>query len=188
LMTKLLRLLRGGNKVVQESALTALASTADTAQETFSKYYDHVTPILKQIIVSANTPEYRMLRAKAIECVTLVGMAVGKQRFSSDAIEVMNIMQQLQANGFDSDDQTTSYMLQAWTRVCKCLGSDFLPYLGTVMPPLLHSAQLKPDVTVVNQDEATGEEDEEEDEDLEHLDLLSRRVERRFQAIYHTGL
>ena len=33
LMTKLLSLLRGGNKVVQESALTALASTADTAQE-----------------------------------------------------------------------------------------------------------------------------------------------------------
>ena len=183
LMTKLLSLLRGGNKVVQESALTALASTADTAQETFSKYYDHVTPILKQIIVSANTPEYRMLRAKAIECVTLVGMAVGKQRFSSDAIEVMNIMQQLQANGFDSDDQTTSYMLQAWTRVCKCLGSDFLPYLGTVMPPLLHSAQLKPDVTVVNQDEATGEEDEEEDEDLEHLDFGDKRVSIRTSVL-----
>ena len=113
LMTKLLSLLRAGNKVVQESALTALASTADTAQETFSKYYDHVVPLLKEIIVSANTPDYRMLRAKAIECVTLVGMAVGKQRFSGDAIEVMNIMQQLQANGFDADDQTTSYMLQA---------------------------------------------------------------------------
>jgi len=180
LMTKLLSLLRAGNKVVQESALTALASTADTAQETFSKYYDHVVPLLKEIIVSANTPDYRMLRAKAIECVTLVGMAVGKQRFSGDAIEVMNIMQQLQANGFDADDQTTSYMLQAWTRVCKCLGSDFIPYLSTVMPPLLQSAQLKPDVTVVNIDDADDQnEDDDEDDDLEHLEFGDKRVSIR---------
>ena len=196
LMTKLLSLLRGGNKVVQESALTALASTADTAQETFSKYYDHVVPLLKEIIVSANTPDYRMLRAKAIECVTLVGMAVGKQRFSGDAIEVMNIMQQLQASGFDADDQTTSYMLQAWTRVCKCLGADFIPYLSTVMPPLLQSAQLKPDVTVVNiDDDGDQSDDDDEDEDLEHLEFGDKRVsirtsilEEKIDGVFHVVL
>jgi hypothetical protein len=33
LMTKLLQMLQGGHRMVQEAALTALASTADNAQE-----------------------------------------------------------------------------------------------------------------------------------------------------------
>ena len=43
-------------------------------------------------------------------------------------------------------------MLQAWARLCKCLGQDFLPYMSVVMPPLLQSAQLKPDVTITSAD------------------------------------
>lgn len=43
-------------------------------------------------------------------------------------------------------------MLQAWARLCKCLGQDFLPYMRVVMPPLLLSAQLKPDVTITSAD------------------------------------
>lgn len=43
---------------------------------------------------------------------------------------------------------------QAWARLCKCLGQDFLPYMNTVMPPLLRSAQLKPDVTITDADDS----------------------------------
>ena len=43
-------------------------------------------------------------------------------------------------------------LLQAWARLCKCLGQDFLPYMSVVMPPLLQSAQLKPDVTITSAD------------------------------------
>ena len=56
-----------------------------------------------------------MLRAKAVECISLVGMAVGKERFASDAKEVMDMLMQLQAGGFEDDDATISYMQQAWT-------------------------------------------------------------------------
>ena len=38
--------------------------------------------------------------------------------------------------------------MQAGARICKALGDEFLPYLEVVMPPLLHSAKLQPDVTV----------------------------------------
>jgi len=44
------------------------------------------------------------------------------------------------------------YLLQAWARLCKCLGQDFLPYMEFVMPPLLQSASLKPDVTITSAD------------------------------------
>ena len=37
---------------------------------------------------------------------------------------------------------------QAWGRIAKALGPDFIPYLSVVMPPLLKSADIKPDVEV----------------------------------------
>lgn len=101
----------------------------------------------------------------------------------------------LQGSQMEADDPITSYMLQvnsnnmlglsviykhkqvsslaysyltlsqAWARLCKCLGQDFLPYMSVVMPPLLQSAQLKPDVTITSADS----EDEAEDSDDERF-------------------
>ena len=68
----------------------------------------------------------------------------------------------LQSINLAADDPTNSYMLSAGARICKCLGQEFLPYLSIVMPPLLHSAQLKPDVEVKGSSEDS---DEEEDDD-----------------------
>lgn len=68
----------------------------------------------------------------------------------------------VQSQPLDADDPTSSYMLQAGARLCKCLGEEFLPYLGVVMPPLLHAAQLKPDVNVADNDSDDEEEDDEE--------------------------
>ena len=34
-----------------------------------------------------------------------------------------------QAQPMDDDDPTSSYMLQAGARICKCLGDEFLPYM-----------------------------------------------------------
>lgn len=55
-------------------------------------------------------------------------------------------------------------IFQAWARLCKCLGQDFLPYMNVVMPPLLQSAQLKPDVTITSADS-----DDDIDEDDERF-------------------
>lgn len=37
-------------------------------------------PCLKYIISNANTPELKLLRGKTIECVSLIGLAVGKEK------------------------------------------------------------------------------------------------------------
>ena len=74
----------------------------------------------------------------------------------------------LQSVNLAADDPTNSYMLSAGARICKCLGQEFLPYLSIVMPPLLHSAQLKPDVEVKGSSEDS---DEEEDDDEVGLSL-----------------
>ncbi|KAI5675094.1 hypothetical protein M9H77_06044 [Catharanthus roseus] len=175
IVSKLLVLLQNGKQMVQEGALTALASVADSSQEQFQKYYDAVMPYLKTILVNATDKSNRMLRAKAMECISLVGMAVGKEKFRDDAKQVMEVLMSLQGSQMEADDPTTSYMLQAWARLCKCLGQDFLPYMSVVMPPLLQSAQLKPDVTITSAD-SDNEIDESDDESMETITLGDKRI------------
>ncbi|KAI4340588.1 hypothetical protein MLD38_025407 [Melastoma candidum] len=174
LVSKLLVLLQNGKQMVQEGALTALASVADSSQEHFQKYYDAVMPYLKVILVNATDKSNRMLRAKAMECISLVGMAVGKEKFRDDAKQVMEVLMSLQGSQMENDDPTTNYMLQAWARLCKCLGQDFLPYMSVVMPPLIQSAQLKPDVTITSADD--DEIDESDDEGMETITLGDKRI------------
>ncbi|KAG2431232.1 hypothetical protein HXX76_009760 [Chlamydomonas incerta] len=157
LIQKLLTLLQHGARLVQEGALTALASVADSSQDLFLKYYDTVMPLLLHILTSANAKEHRLMRAKALECISLVGMAVGRDRFRDHARQVLAYMQQVQAAGVDPDDPLASYMLQAGARLCKCLGPEFIEYLPLVMPSLLASAQADPDVQVVDEDEVNAE-------------------------------
>ncbi|KAM0052856.1 putative armadillo-like helical, TOG domain, importin beta family [Helianthus debilis subsp. tardiflorus] len=174
IVSKLLVLLQNGKQMVQEGALTALASVADSSQEYFQKYYDVVMPYLKAILVNANDKANRMLRAKAMECISLVGMAVGKEKFRNDAKQVMEVLMSLQGSQMETDDPTTSYMLQAWARLCKCLGQDFLPYMSVVMPPLLQSAQLKPDVIITSAD--SDNEIESDDDSMETITLGDKRI------------
>jgi len=171
LIPQLLSLIQSGPKMVQEGGLTALASVADCAGTQFGKYYDAVVPILVHVIQNATAKEYRLLRAKALECVSLVGMAVGKERFMEHAQGIMGLMKQVQESNLEPDDPLLSYMQQAWTRVCKCLGRDFLPYMHVVMPPLIASVGKKPNVRVLEDDQ-----DVEGDEDAEIIDLGTARV------------
>ncbi|EPS59215.1 hypothetical protein M569_15595, partial [Genlisea aurea] len=92
IVSKLLQLLQNNKRMVQEGSLTALASVADSSQEEFKKYYDAVMPYLKAILVNATDKSNRMLRAKAMECISLVGMAVGKDKFKEDAKQVLPIL------------------------------------------------------------------------------------------------
>ena len=168
LVSKLLVLLQSPRNIVREGALTSLASVADSSKDYFVKYYDVVMPILTQILVTATDKTLRTLRAKAIECISLVGMAVGKEKFSVHAKAIMEALMQIQSAPMDEDDPTGGYLLQAWARICKCLGMDFLPYLQVVMPPLLASARLEPDVTL----KYVGEDDDDDDEDGDEVETL----------------
>jgi len=150
MVASLLRLLQEGRTLVQEQAVTAIAAIADCIEENFIKYYDSVIPFLKSILTNANNKEHRKLRGKAMECISLIGIAVGKEKFFQDAKEVMELLLKTQTAQLESDDPQVSFLLQAWARICKCLGQDFVPYLNIVMPPLLASARIPPDIRVTD--------------------------------------
>ncbi len=152
LLGKLAALLQEGPRQVQEQALTAIAAIADCVEGAFVKYYDLFMPFLKSVLVNAQGKEYRLMRGKAMECMSLIGVAVGKDKFLPDAREIMEELHRTQAHQLEADDPQISFMLQAWARICKCLGRDFVPYLAVVMPPVLASAKLSPDVVIHESD------------------------------------
>lgn len=47
----------------------------------------------------------------------------------------------------DYDDPQRPYVEEAMVRLCRCLKHEFTPYLATVLPPILETAQ-KSDIIV----------------------------------------
>ena len=163
LLNKLMILLQGNVRRVAEQAVTAIASVADVAEADFVPYYSSFMPGLKKILQVAQGKEYRMLRGKSMECISLIGVAVGKEAFGADAKEVMDLLLASQQGvELEPDDPQISFMLQACGRICKCLGEQFRPYLPFVIPPLLKSAQIDPELHV---SDADGDDDDQENEE-----------------------
>ncbi|KAK7864488.1 hypothetical protein R5R35_003107 [Gryllus longicercus] len=158
LSAKFKELVEKGTKLVLEQVVTTIASVADTSEEQFVTYYDRLMPCLKYIIQNANTEELKMLRGKAIECVSLIGLAVGAEKFMRDASEVMDMLLKTQTDGGDlpDDDPQTSYLISAWARICKILGKQFEQYLPLVMGPVMKAASMKPEVALLDNDDMQG--------------------------------
>ncbi|VVC43442.1 Hypothetical protein CINCED_3A008021 [Cinara cedri] len=156
LQARIADLMAGGSrKLVLEQIVTTIASVADTCEGSFVKFYDHLMPCLKQIISNAVSPELKLLRGKTIECVSLIGLAVGSDKFLADASEVMDLM--LATHNKDEklaeDDPQTSYLISSWARMCKIMGKQFEQYLPLVIGPVLNAASMRPEVALVDNDE-----------------------------------
>ncbi|XP_046887007.1 importin-5 [Hypomesus transpacificus] len=152
MVAKLQELIQKGTKLVLEQVVTSIASVADTAEEKFVPYYDLFMPSLKHIVENGVQKELRLLRGKTIECISLIGLAVGKEKFMPDASAVMQLLLKTQTdfNDLEDDDPQTSYMISAWARMCKILGKEFQQYLPVVMGPLMKTASIKPEVALLD--------------------------------------
>uniref|UniRef100_A0AAR2LIC1 TOG domain-containing protein n=1 Tax=Pygocentrus nattereri TaxID=42514 RepID=A0AAR2LIC1_PYGNA len=152
MVAKLQELIQKGTKLVLEQVVTSIASVADTAEEKFVPYYDLFMPSLKHIVENAVQKELRLLRGKTIECISLIGLAVGKEKFIPDASAVMQLLLKTQTdfNDLEDDDPQISYMISAWARMCKILGKEFQQYLPVVMGPLMKTASIKPEVALLD--------------------------------------
>lgn len=169
LNSKFKELVEKGNKLVLEQVVTTIASVADTCEKEFVAYYDRLMPCLKYIIQNANSEDLRMLRGKTIECVSLIGLAVGRDKFITDAGEVMDMLLKTHTEGdLPDDDPQTSYLITAWARMCKILGKQFEQYLPLVMGPVMRTAGMKPEVALLDNDEV---EDIEGDVDWSFINL-----------------
>ena len=162
LLTHLFQLLQSPKRYVQEQALSTIATIADSAEAAFSKYYDTLMPLLFRVLQQENTKELRLLRAKAMECATLIALAVGKQRLGNDAMALVQVLATIQQGIVDADDPQAQYLMHCWGRMCRVLGADFLPFLPSVMPPLVELASAKADIQLLDDEEQVEQVQQEE--------------------------
>mmetsp|Transcript_481 Transcript_481/g.866 ORF Transcript_481/g.866 Transcript_481/m.866 type:complete len:1101 (-) Transcript_481:101-3403(-) len=181
LLKKLLLLLQSSRRITQEQAVTAVAAVADAASAGFAPYYDTFIPLLKKVLsISAGRQELRRLRGKVMECISLIGLSVGRDKFGQDAAQVMDVLVRTQGRGLDADDPQSFYLMQAYARICRCLKEQFIPYLPYVMPGLLEAAAQKPEIEVLD---ALEDDQAEEEEGLETIKIGDKRIGIKTSAL-----
>ena len=129
--------------IVIESALNAIAAIADANKEQFAQNYQQLVPFLVSIIRSYTAGVYKQLRGKAIECLTLMCSAVGREVFRPHVTEVVSLLKDIQETQLSPNDPQVSYILTAWQRLCITLKDEFSTYLPHVIPGLLAMATIK---------------------------------------------
>ncbi|MCD7457320.1 hypothetical protein HAX54_034869 [Datura stramonium] len=148
IVNKLLVLLQHDKRMVQEEASKAFAYIADSVKKHFQTYYDSVMPHLKTVLRNQDLKYDLLLRARAMESISFVGRAVGKEKFREDAKQVIEVFISLQGLQSKGDDPSTKYLITACARICYCLGHDCLPYMSAIMPIYIQFAQLEPAMTI----------------------------------------
>ena len=99
----------------------------------FSRYYE-------QFVLHATGEKENRLRGKAFECMSLLDVAVGKEKFAADAQEAFGAMLN---TSLDADDLQREYIKEASERICTCLKLDFAPFLPALLPCTFHSLQVE---------------------------------------------
>ena len=188
LLEHLMQLLQNPRRYVQEQALSTIATVADSAESTFGKWYASLMPLLFNVLQQPNERELRLLRAKAMECATLIALAVGKEKIGQDAFTLVNILGNVQAGIVDEDDPQESYLLHCWGRMCRVLGQDFVPYLNAVMPPLVKLATAKADIQLLDDAENVAQIEQEEGWELvplkgKYIGIKTSSLDDKFMAI-----
>ncbi|CAE7672178.1 sal3, partial [Symbiodinium pilosum] len=137
LMEKLVMKLQGSqHRGVREEAITSIAVIAGVMEQDFVQYYDSIMPMLKQFVMTATSKKENRLRGKSFECMSLLGIAVGKEKFLNDAREAIGAMMNTQV---EADDVQREYIKEASERICTCLKKDFKPFLQPLLPGIFRN-------------------------------------------------
>ena len=130
-----------GAVTVRVRAMKATACLAEAAQEDFCPFYAHVMPGL---MACAQVPQVDIASA-ALQSLTIVGQAVGKDMYQNDAVQVMSwIIPALSSpSTFGSGE-----LLSACARIASVLEEDFAPYVDAVLPSLYEVAKAPADISI----------------------------------------
>mmetsp|Transcript_46029 Transcript_46029/g.82878 ORF Transcript_46029/g.82878 Transcript_46029/m.82878 type:complete len:1117 (+) Transcript_46029:122-3472(+) len=157
LMEKLvMKLQQSKHRGVREEAITSIAVIAGVIEKDFSQYYDSIMPMLKQFVMTATGEKENRLRGKSFECMSLLGIAVGKEKFLPDAREAIAAMMNTQV---EADDVQKEYIKEASERICTCLKKDFAPFLPPLLQGIFRNLSLD---DLANQAPARGQDDDED--------------------------
>ena len=80
-------------------------------------------PSLKYVLQNATDEKYRLLRGKVIECISLIGLAVGKEKFMQDCNDVMQLLLKTQTDQGElaDDDPQVLFLIFIIVRLVTCI-------------------------------------------------------------------
>ncbi|ETV92948.1 hypothetical protein H310_12945 [Aphanomyces invadans] len=162
ILSALFQALQTSPRQVQEQAITAVACVAKVVGDAFVLHYSVFMPVAAHLLTQSQGKQYALLRGKAMECVALIGQAVGKEAFLNDAKAVMDILLRHET---DDSGVELQYLTQACVRIASVLQEDFVAYLPLIVPKLLQQAATKPDVVLVDWNDETAATDDDDDDD-----------------------
>lgn len=129
--------LQAGPIIVQELCISCVMSVAETIPPAkICIYYDSLMPILKQLLAYAYRQGLEELWGDCIICSSMIGEAAGKEKFYTDALELMNQMMVIQQQT-SPDSNLKTYFVKTLVRIGRCLREDFMPYLPVLTTQLL---------------------------------------------------
>jgi len=153
MLLQLASLMQTQHRKATQQAVTSVAAIALAIGDVFEPYYHEFMPRLTQVLTLPPDQVGGKMRGKTLECISLVGVAVGPEIFREDAKRTMQlIVSQMQELNTSADDPQINYMHQACGRICRALKKEFVPYLPSLLPALLHSVATTPDMKVADED------------------------------------
>ncbi|KAH3667089.1 hypothetical protein WICMUC_005436, partial [Wickerhamomyces mucosus] len=87
--------------------------------------------------------------------------------------ELINLFGAIQSTPLQQDDPVKPYLEQGWSRIARIIGKDFLPYLPSVLPPVLEAAKASQDISLLEEDEA---EEFNQNEDWDVVQLSGKHI------------
>ncbi len=133
-----------GAVTVRVRAMNATACLAEASEDSFCPFYSHVMPGLMACV---QLPQVDIASA-ALQSLTIVGQAVGKEIFQADATQVLAwIIPALPSNAASSSF-ASGELLSACARIASVLEEDFGPYVDAVLPSLYEVAKAPADISI----------------------------------------
>jgi len=137
-----------GSVTARVRAMNATACLAETSEEDFRPFYAHVMPGLISCI---QLPQSEVASA-ALQSLTIVGQAVGKDMFQPDAVQVLSwIIPALPLNNPNGEKASciaSENLLSACARIASVLEEDFASYVDAVLPSLYQVAKAPADISI----------------------------------------
>lgn len=139
LITRLVNLLQSSNnKDIQDMSISAIAAVASATLDKFVPYWEPIVKLLQELM-DVTAPDLIPLRARALDCVGVISMAVTKEVFGPYFHYFMNkALEGFSLVGVESTE-LRELSINFFANVAEALGQDFMPYFETCLDLILTS-------------------------------------------------
>jgi len=81
LLQSLLQFIETKPTAVKEEALSCISTIIEAAGDCFKPFWKQISELVFALLKNAVAPELKILRGRAIECLTMIGISIGKEEF-----------------------------------------------------------------------------------------------------------